>query len=82
MHHSGSNAYIHDPATDQTILTSSEPQPPTYDAIPVAQYLEDQRHQGPTDIAFNIITFLVVCFILYNSIKVISIVGRGTTTPV
>ena len=82
MHHSGSNAYIHDPATNQTTLTSSGPQPPAYDAIPVAQYLEDQQHQGPTDIAFNIIAFLVVCFILYNSIKVIFIVAQGTATPV
>ena len=78
--HSGFNGHAHDPATEQTILTASEAQPPAYDAIPVTHY-HDHPNQPGLHIVLQLIGFVVLCFILYNFVRVISTVEQARTTP-
>ena len=80
-HHSGHGAHAPDPATDQTILTASEPPPPAYNTFPTAHDDDDDApsNGGPAQVVLGVIGFCVLCFIFYAFMNVTTTVEPGRT---
>ncbi|CAD6584909.1 MAG: hypothetical protein ASARMPREDX12_001787 [Alectoria sarmentosa] len=77
VQHPGFNGHALDPATEQMTLSASEAQPPPYDAIPVPHRDDQQDFPDATPVVLQLIGFVLLCFLLYNFIRVMTIVERG-----
>lgn len=75
--HPGHGAHAPDPATDQTILTASEPPPPTYNTTSIAHDDNNLINGGPAQVVWGIIGFCVLCFIFYVFINLTTVAKPG-----
>ena len=78
--HSDHGSHAPDPATDQTILTASEPPPPAYGTMPIIAHADDNpSNAGPAQVVFGVIGLCVLCFIFYVFINVTAKMKPGRT---